>query len=139
VLERAAAVRGGDVLRVRAFRGTRRSSLFREQLLAAAAVDSLQQAAARRGLTTIGTLGRDRSERRSKQQAAQLADELGILLRQLDLPELDAQLTQLLALTRWCARARGGAWLTLDRRTPTGLRDPAATWTKPREAAADQA
>ena len=93
---------------MRAFRGSRRSSVYREHTVSAAAFVRIASAAARLGVggLTPGEL--------DKGEARQLADGLGSLRASLELPELDADLTALGDVARWCSRAGGDAWLRIE-------------------------
>ena len=93
---------------VRAFRGSRRSSVYREHAISAAAFVRIAATAARVGL------GRLTPGELDKSQARQLADDLGSLRASLELPELDADLTALADVARWCSRASGDAWLRIE-------------------------
>jgi hypothetical protein len=93
---------------VRAFRGTRRSSVYREHAVSAAAFVRIAATAARLGLG-VPTPGELR-----KEEARRLADDLGSVRASLELPELDGDLTALAEVARWCSRAGGDAWLTIE-------------------------
>ena len=93
---------------VRAFRGTRKSSVYREHAVTVAAFTRIAAAKARLGLGEVapGELG--------KRQARQLAEELDAIRASLELPELDSDLTALAEVARWCSRAPGDAWLRIE-------------------------
>ena len=93
---------------MRAFRGTRRSSVYREHAVPSAAFVRIAAAAARLRLGALEPGELD------KQQARQLADDLGTVRASLELPELDADLTALADVARWCSRAPGDAWLRIE-------------------------
>jgi hypothetical protein len=92
---------------VRAFRGTKRSSLYREFVLPDEALDRILEAAGRSGLT--GELDKD--------EARRLAEELTAVRASAALPELDAELTAIAELAHWCGRAVDTAWLRIEQRT----------------------
>jgi hypothetical protein len=93
---------------VRAFRGTRRSSVYREHAVASGAFVRIAATKARLGLGGLAPGELD------KQQARQLAEELGSVRTSLELPVLDEDLTALAEVARWCSRAPGGAWLRIE-------------------------
>jgi hypothetical protein len=92
---------------VKAFRGTRRSSIYREFVLEDEAFDRIVAAA---GLDSLaGELGKD--------EARRLAEQLTELRASAALPELDDHLTAIAELAHWCGRATGEAWLRIEPRT----------------------
>jgi hypothetical protein len=91
---------------VKAFRGTRRSSIYREFVLADEAFDRIVEALGRQDIQ--GEL--------DKEEARRLAEELGELRTDAALPELDDHLTAIAELARWCSRATGGSWLRIGPR-----------------------
>jgi hypothetical protein len=91
---------------VRAFRGTRRSSIYREYVLADEVLDQILAAAGRSGLT--GELDQD--------EARRLAEELDGVRASAALLELDDELTAIAELARWCGRAADEAWLRIEQR-----------------------
>jgi hypothetical protein len=94
----------------RAFRGTRRSSLYQVHSIDAASFARIRAAAGPHQLALLRSLEPGQLD---KQEARQLADELGALRATLELPDLDADLTTLGDVARWCSRASGEAWLTV--------------------------
>ena len=93
---------------MRGFRGTRRSSVYREHTVSSAAFVRIAATAGRLGLGSfaLGDL--------EKRQARRLADDLGSIRTSLELPELDADLTALAEVARWCSRGSGDGWLTIE-------------------------
>jgi hypothetical protein len=102
---------GDETVEFRAFRGTRRSSLYQVHSIDAAAFARIRAAAGTHGLALLRSLEPGQLDR---QEARQLSDELGTLRMSLDLPDLDAELTLLADIARWCSRASGEAWLTIS-------------------------
>ena len=91
---------------VKAFRGSRRSSIYREFVVEEEAFARIVQAA---GLGPLdGQL--------DKGEARRLAEGLTELRTSAVLPELDDQLTAIVELARWCSRASGEAWLRIEPR-----------------------
>ena len=97
-------------LELRAFRGTRRSSLYRAHALRAADATLVRGAAAELGLPLLASLALGQLDKR---EARRLADELTRLRASAGLLELDDELTALAAVANWCARATGPAWLRI--------------------------
>jgi hypothetical protein len=102
-----------DTFGFRAFRGTRRSSTYREHAVTAAAVELIREAAARERLPLLAFL--DECEL-DKDDAKRLADEATLLRAEASLLELDADLTAIAEVANWCARSREGSWLRITRR-----------------------
>jgi hypothetical protein len=92
---------------VKAFRGSRRSSIYREFVLEDEAFARIVEAAG------LGPL----EVPLDKDGARRLAEELTELRASAVLPELDDHLTAIVELARWCSRATGDAWLRIEPRT----------------------
>jgi len=101
---------------VRAFRGTRRSSLYRDHELEAPAFRRICSAGEQSGLPLLASLHAAQRVELDKADARRLAAEVSRLRRQALLLELDDDLTAIGTLARWCARAAGDAWLTVEQR-----------------------
>ena len=97
---------------VRAFRGSRRSSLYRAHLIASAALALLLGAASERGLPRLAAL-RDHPARLEQAEARELLREAETLAAAVLDPSLRAELEALAALARWCVHSRGSAWMTI--------------------------
>jgi hypothetical protein len=102
----------GETVELRAFRGTRRSSVYRAHAVSSAAFARIVAAGAGHALAGVRNLAADVTL--DKQEARQLADELGSIRASLELPDLDADLTALAEIARWCSRASGDAWLRVE-------------------------
>jgi hypothetical protein len=100
----------GEGVELRAFRGTRRSSVYRAHALRAADATRVRGAAAQLGLPLLASLAPGELDKR---EARRLADELTRLRASARLLELDDDLTAMAAVANWCARASGPAWLRL--------------------------
>ena len=98
-------------MELRAFRGTRRRSVYHAHSVGDEAFARIRVAAERDGLPLLGSL---EPRELDKQEARQLAEELGVIRASLELPELDAELTALADVARWCSRAPGDAWLRVE-------------------------
>ena len=102
-----------EQVEARAFRGTRKKSVYRSHALGHRALVRIAGAGAQSGLALVATLAALPCEV-EKDNAAQLAAELSELRQGGTLLDLDDDLTAVAELARFCARARGGAWLTLS-------------------------
>jgi hypothetical protein len=87
---------------IRAFRGTRRSSVYREHVLDGAAFERI----------AAGW-----PQEFDKAGARRLAEELTALRASAVMLDLDDDLTAIAELARWCSRATGDAWLRIGPRT----------------------
>jgi len=96
----------------RAFRGTRKKSVYRDHVLDADDLARVAEAGRQSGHAVVALLASLPCEL-DKEGAGRLAGELTELRLGAELLDLDGDLTALAELARFCARARGGAWLTL--------------------------
>ena len=101
----------------RAFRGTRRSSVYREHVVPVDALADIREAAVAARLPLLAYL--DECEL-DKDDAKELADEATALRAEAALLELDAHLTAIAEVANWCARSREGSWLRITRRPDSG-------------------
>jgi hypothetical protein len=101
-----------DRIVARAFRGTRKKSVYRDHVLDTDDLVRIAEAARRAGLVVAATLAAVPCEL-DKEAAGGLAAELTKLRLGAELLDLDDDLTALAELARFCARAHGGAWLTV--------------------------
>lgn len=106
----------GDVVELRAFRGSRRSSVYRAHVIDASDFARIVESAHGHRLAALAALGAQQAHRLGKQEARTLADDLDELRAAVELPELDGDLTALAEVARWCSRAAAEAWLTVERR-----------------------
>lgn len=104
-----------DRVQARAFRGTRKKSVYRDHLLEADDLVRIVDAGARGRLELVASLSVPCEV--EKDDTGRLAAELSELRVGAELLDLDDNLTALAELARFCARARGGAWLTLGEAT----------------------
>jgi hypothetical protein len=101
-----------DRIEARAFRGTRKKSVYRGHALAADDLARIVEVGQRSGFALVASLASLPLEL-DKEDALRLAAELSELRLGAELLDLDGDLTALAELARFCARTRGGAWLTL--------------------------
>jgi hypothetical protein len=101
----------GAGVEVRAFRGTRRSSVYRAHSVGGGEAARIRAAAAALDLPLLASLAPAELDKR---EARRLAAELARLRASATLLELDAELTALAAVANWCARATGRAWLRVS-------------------------
>ena len=84
---------------IRAFRGTRRSSVYREHVLDEAAFERIAA---------------EWPQEFDQAGARRLAEELTALRASAALLDLDDDVTAIAELARWCARAGGDGWLLIE-------------------------
>jgi hypothetical protein len=108
------AVQPADVVEIRAFRGTRRSSVYREHVVAAAAFVLMLELARREGLTLLAALTPRGPHELETDDAQRLAHELTSLQASGVPPDLDDDLTAFAELARWCGRAGEDSWLRIS-------------------------
>ena len=101
---------------VRAFRGTRRSSVYREHVVPGGAFDRILSAAVAADLPLLSALGGSVPHELDKHSSRRLADEVSRLRVAATVLELDSDLVALAALASWCARATEDAWLRVEPR-----------------------
>jgi hypothetical protein len=101
-----------EQVEARAFRGTRKKSVYRSHPLGYRQLVRIADAAEQSSLRLVATLAALPCEV-EKDDAGRLAAELSELRLSGALIDLDDDLTALAELARFCARARGGAWLTV--------------------------
>jgi hypothetical protein len=104
----------GESVEIRAFRGTRRASVYRGHALGERAFRRIVDAGARRGLTRLASLDPGGADELDKRTARQLADEASRLRESAELPDLDPDLVAIAEVARWCARAPKGSWLRIE-------------------------
>jgi hypothetical protein len=105
-----------ELIEIRAFRGTRRSSVYRRYVVSANAFLRILGTAEQHGLERLSSLDPHGPHHLDKSEAQQMADELGSIRSRLELPDLDAELTAIAEVARWCGRAAGNAWMKIERR-----------------------
>jgi hypothetical protein len=103
----------GHRITVRAFRGRRRTSVYRECSLSDERFERIRAAADELGLLTLVTLPRHGEKRLDKARAHRLATELGLLRADGRLLDLDDDLVVLASVVAWCGHAPSNAWLTV--------------------------
>jgi hypothetical protein len=105
----------GRPVEIRAFRGTRQASVYRDFVLPGPAFVHILEAAERQGLPLLMSLGRPGSQELDQAQARALAEEVTELRTSGELPDLDDDLTSLAEAARWCAHARReDGWLRVE-------------------------
>ena len=103
-----------EAVEVRAFRGTRKSSVYREHVLAESAFVRILDVAARERLTLLSSLDQYGPHELGKGDARRLADEATGIRAGGVLPELDDDLTAIAEVASWCARATEDSWLRIE-------------------------
>lgn len=102
-----------DQVEIRAFRGSRRTSVYRKQLVAGESFARILAVAGRLHLALLSSLDRIGSRELGKRQARTIADEATRIRASGELPDLDDDLIAFTELARWCAHASGGAWMKI--------------------------
>ncbi len=97
----------------RAFRGTRRSSVYRSHRIDGETFRRIVEASSAEGLAALRQLAPD--SELDAVEARQVAAELTRLRSSAVVVDLDSDLAAIAAVANWCARARGSAWLTVQR------------------------
>jgi hypothetical protein len=105
-------VEGSDV-ELRAFRGSRRSAVYREVVVPGPVVARVVAEARAHELPLLSAFAGAR--RLDRDQARALVAEIESLGGVHHSPELGPRLEQIAEVARWCARARRGSWLTIER------------------------
>ena len=103
-----------EQVEIRAFRGSRRASVYRGHALDEREFKRIIEAGARRGLPRLASLDPYGPDELDKETAKQLADEANRLRAAAELPDLDGDLVALAEVARWCARAPKGSWLRIE-------------------------
>lgn len=105
---------GGEQVEIRAFRGKRKASVYREHVLPVARFGRILEVANREGLTLLAWLEPHGQHELGKEEARQLADEATAIRASGALPELDDDLTAIAEVANWCARSREDSWLRIE-------------------------
>src|SRR5262245_51427486 len=103
----------GGAVEVRAFRGTRRASVYRDHVLSETDFARILAAGAARGLALLSSLDRHGSLELDKASARRLAEEATDLRISGELPDLDGDLIAMIEVARWCAHASDASWLRI--------------------------
>jgi hypothetical protein len=98
---------------LRTFRGTRRSSVYREHKLAGSDFHRIRDAARSLELPLLGSLNPEQPDPLDKDAAARIAEETTRLRLSGHLLDLDDELAAIASLARWC-RHPGSAWMTIE-------------------------
>jgi len=100
-------------IELRAFRGTRKSAVYRDHTLHRAAFERIVAAARDAHLSTLAELDPSDTRELDKRAARRLAEEVTRLRTSAALLELDDDLTEIAAVANWCARANERSWLLI--------------------------
>ena len=103
-----------ETVEVRAFRGTRRTSVYREHVLPKQDFVRILAAGAARGLALLSSLDQHGPHELDKASAKRLAEEATDLRMSGELVELDGDLVAVTEVARWCAHASDDAWLRIE-------------------------
>jgi hypothetical protein len=94
---------------IRAFRGTRRSSVYRECIVPEPVFSDMVAAGEGHSLPTLSSLDADGPHQLDKSHARKLAREVA----EIGTPLHEPHLTALIDIARWCAHAKATSWLTI--------------------------
>ncbi len=100
------------MIELRAFRGTRRRSVYRSHALDDEILNRIRDVAGSVGLPLLRALDPQTTPSLDMRDARRLAEEATALRRSGEILELDEELTAIVALARWCQHDRGG-WMTV--------------------------
>src|SRR5439155_24934777 len=105
---------GGEAVEIRAFRGNRRSSVYREHVLSEAVFARILQAAEQEGFSLLASLDQYGPHELGKADARRLAAETTRMRATAALPDLDEHLTAIAEVASWCGRATEDSWLRIE-------------------------
>ncbi len=105
---------GSEAIEIRAFRGSRRRSVYRKHVLSVETFARILATGERMALGLLSSLDVHGRRELDKRQAAQLAVELTSIRTTSELPEFDWDLTAIAEVARWCSHATEGSWLKID-------------------------
>lgn len=100
------------VIEIRAFRGSRRSSVYRACVVPAPAAARMRRAADRHGLSGLASVLDPERGELPKETARRAAEDANALRLSGELLDVDEELLEVADLASWCSRARRGAWLS---------------------------
>jgi hypothetical protein len=104
----------GEPVDIRAFRGTRQASVYREHAVPERAFSRILAVGAKRGLPVLSALDRPGPHRLDKPTARRLADEAESIRVGGELLDLDDDLSAIAEVARWCSRASREAWIRIE-------------------------
>jgi hypothetical protein len=104
----------GETVELRTFRGSRRKSVYRAHVVAAAAFEQIVESGTARDLALLASFDRHGTRELDKEDARQLAAEADELRMSGDLLDLDGDLVAIAELARWCGRAPARSWMTIE-------------------------
>jgi len=104
----------GETIELRAFRGSRRASVYRAHVVAEAGFARILESGAAHDLALLASLRGDGPHELDKEAARQLAAEANAIRMSGELLDLDGDLVAIAELARWCARAPTRSWMTIE-------------------------
>jgi hypothetical protein len=107
-------VDSGEPVEIRAFRGSRRASVYREHVVSERAFTRILEAGEQNELALLASLDQYGPHELDKRQARQLAGETTSIRASGELPDLDDDLTAIAEVARWCSHASGNSWLKIE-------------------------
>ncbi len=103
-----------EAVEIRAFRGSRRASVYRKYVLSERAFAQILAAGERKELALLSSLDQYGHHELDKRKAAQLADEATRIRTSGELLDLDEDLTAIAEVARWCAHAADDSWMKIE-------------------------
>jgi len=104
----------GEGVEIRAFRGTRRSLVYREHRVSEGAFVRILGVGAKRGLSLLSALDQYGPHELDKRKARDLVAETETIRSGGELRELDDELIAIAEVARWCSRAPGESWMKIE-------------------------
>jgi hypothetical protein len=102
-----------EPVELRAFRGTRKASIYREHIISGSAFGRVLAVGAERGLSQLSALDVHGRQELDKAGAKRLAEEATEVRMSGQLPDLDDDLTAIVELALWCVHASEDSWLKI--------------------------
>jgi hypothetical protein len=104
----------GETVELRAFRGSRRASVYRAHVVSEADFARILRSGAAHDLSLLASFRREVPHDLDKETARQLAAEASEIRMSGELLDLDGDLVAIAELARWCARAPTRSWMTIE-------------------------
>jgi hypothetical protein len=99
-------------IEIRAFRGSRRSSVYRACVVPEPAVERMRRVAGRQGLSGLASVLAPPDGDLPKETARRVAADANALRLSGELLDVDDELLEVADVASWCSRAPDGAWLS---------------------------
>jgi hypothetical protein len=106
--------RKAETVEIRAFRGTRKASVYRDYVLRKKTFALILAAADEEGLALLSSLDAFGPHELDKAASMELAEQLTQLRSSGAVVDIDDDLVAVAEVARWCARAGEDAWLRIE-------------------------